>query len=394
MSEASVGREGGGAGRSTTHAARDGEVRTVARAYRRQVRAWSYRELCATQGAPWASIGYGAAGIAVALAHGARRGRRAADLPIAARWLDEAARGARVAPAFWQPGFGERRMQASLYYGPDGVRFVRLLVASRARRSDAPGLRSFLARCRQRRGGPSELVEGVAGTLTALVLLSRRTTDPRVLGVADDLAHDLLARADGPTGWARGPHLGFAHGRAGTLHALLGWSLATGRPLPPAFRGHLDRLADDVTRADLTSVGRRRDDAEAASLRRSWCNGAAGLVLLWARAYLHAPEATSLRRARGAARLLLTHTAAAPGHLCCGLGGRAYALLAMERIDPGRGWLARARAMGARAASAMLDGGAVWPNGLFTGYPGLVCLAHDLAEAPGERLGFPLVEGA
>ncbi|MCE9572632.1 MAG: hypothetical protein K8W52_05705 [Deltaproteobacteria bacterium] len=393
MTRSIVRARAGGASRPSPDAL-DVPLVAVPRAYLRQVRAWSYRGLCATQRGPWASIGYGAAGIATALVCGARRDHRARDLGIAARWLADAARGSRAVAAFWTPGFGERRMGASLYYGPDGVHFVHLLGASRGPRDDGAALTAFLARCRRRRGGPSELVEGVAGTLTALVLLHRRTGDPRVLRVADELAADLLARADGAAGWGKDPNLGFAHGRAGTLHALLGWSLAAARELPAAFGGHLDRLAADAARAGLTTGGRARDDAEGAALRRSWCNGAAGLVLLWARAYQHAPEAAYLRRAREAARLLETDTAGAPGNLCCGLGGRAYGLLAMERIDPGHGWLARAQAMGARAVAAMLDTGNAWPNGLFTGYPGLVCLAHDLAAAPGERLGFPLVEGA
>jgi hypothetical protein len=66
----------------------------------------------------------------------------------------------------------------------------------------------------------------------------------------------------------------------------------------------------------------------------------------------------------------------------------------MDRIEPGRDWYARALVMGCLAVTAMLEGAGEWPNGLFTGYPGLVCLAADLLRAPREWAGFPLVERA
>jgi serine/threonine-protein kinase len=203
----------------------------------------------------------------------------------------------------------------------------------------------------------------------------------------------LLVRADGPDGWTRGPNLGFAHGRAGIFHALLSWSIACGRALPTAFARHLDRLAADVERTGTMGAPRAQLPGQGAALARSWCNGAAGLALLWARAYEHAPRAAYLGRARAAATFVLDEVAGAPGHLCCGLAGRAYALLAMERIEPGR-WIARAEAMAAAATTAVLAQRSAWPNGLLTGYPGLVCLARELDAAPADRIGFPLVEGA
>jgi serine/threonine-protein kinase len=127
--------------------------------------------------------------------------------------------------------------------------------------------------------------------------------------------------------------------------------------------------------------------------QRSWCNGAAGLVLLWARAYEHTPSPFYLDRARRAARTLLHHTSGVMGDLCCGLGGRAYALLAMDRIEPDHFWYERALEMGSRAVGASLERVGEWPNGLYKGFPGLVCLAADLSCAARDRIGFPLVEG-
>jgi hypothetical protein len=65
----------------------------------------------------------------------------------------------------------------------------------------------------------------------------------------------------------------------------------------------------------------------------------------------------------------------------------------MDRIEPGHGWNDAALGMGGRAVSAMLEGAGEWPNDLFKGYPGLVCLAADLSCRARDRIGFPLVEG-
>ncbi len=370
------------------------ELGLVSRAYLRQARALSYRELRTNQDAPWASIAFGAAGIATALWWPGRSRRASKDLAIARRWLSSATRGSRAKGAFGISTFGEPNVDSSLYYGADGLRFLRLLFACGDRGKGAlePSVRSFLGRCRRRLGGPSELLQGIAGTLTALVLLYRALGEPRVLRVADELANDLLERAGGRWGWARASRLGFAHGRSGTFHALLGWSLAAERELPSGFFGHLALLAEDVKRSGTLGAPSSSDPAEARALERSWCNGAAGLVLLWARAYQHTSDATYLRHARQAARFILTHTDAAGGDLCCGLGGRAYALLAMDRVEPDRGWFDRAIVMASCAAGAMLEGGGPWPNGLYKGYPGLVCLGRDLLKDPSDRAGFPLVE--
>jgi serine/threonine-protein kinase len=366
------------------------ELARVSRAYQREARRMSYRELRTRQRAPWASVAFGAAGIAAALL--ACPGRRAGTTEQARRWLAAAARGSRARDALWPASFGPSSADGSLYCGRDGIELVRLLGVRAAGAGRGEAIRRFLERCRRRRGGPSELLHGTAGYLAALVVLHRTTGDPRVAGAADELAHDLLERAGGPAGWARSPSLGFAHGRAGTSHALLGWSLALDRELPAGFFHHLHGLARELRdRGGCPALGGTGPAGRV--LDRSWCNGAAGHALHWARAYERTSDASYLRAARDAARLVATHTDAAPGNLCCGLGGRAYALLAVDRIEPGRGWFERAVAMGSLAARAMIDAATAWPNGLYKGYPGLVCLDRELVAHPGERVGFPLIEG-
>ncbi len=81
---------------------------------------------------------------------------------------------------------------------------------------------------------------------------------------------------------------------------------------------------------------------------------------------------------------LIVEPSTIDGSLCCGLGGEAYAALALSRIDRGHDWHARAVELCARALAMTPD------TGVFKGLSGLVCLGVDVTT-PGETR-FPLVE--
>src|SRR5262245_17707232 len=217
----------------------------VSHAYMQQARALSYGELLTRQGMPWANIHVGVGGIVTALWRSGQRRHASLDLERARRWVSVMKRS-RSRGAFWIPELARPAPSCSLYRGPDGIHWLGLLVA---RERSAPRLRSFFRRCRRFLGGASEIFMGVAGYLTALLVLHRSTGEPSILRVADELALDLLERADDRRGWIASRHLGFSHGRAGTFHALLSWSLARGRALSAGFAGHLDRLAWEVERS-------------------------------------------------------------------------------------------------------------------------------------------------
>src|SRR5262249_42044632 len=157
------------------------------------------------------------------------------------------------------------------------------------------------------------------------------------------------------------------------------WAAATGRELPRAFFDELCRFDADVDRAGLIDQPKGAVFGTRA-LWATFCNGAAGLVLLWVRAYDLTRDLRWLRRARAAAASLAHAAVDVGGHLCCGLGGHAYALLAMDRIEPGRRWYERALHTAVRALEQMVNNHGDYPNALFWGYPGIVCLALDLAS--------------
>jgi serine/threonine-protein kinase len=360
-------------------------LRALLAKYVRQVSALSYGDLCEQQPPPWGSVPFGAAGLAYSLS---RLGRTEA----AQEWVAAASRACRVRRTTWQEKFGSADLGHSVYYNADGIELVRLLLQhSLGVGDDDAGRRHrFLDRCRAKLGGPPELLLGVGGYLTAAVRVHRVTGDERALRVADELADHLLSRARGRDGWTRAAVHNFAHGRAGTYFALLGWSQRTGRTLPSWFFGALRKSAG---RARALSRGMPWLSAgDSAAAKRSWCNGAAGIVMLWARAFELTRDPLYLELARVGGRCMEQAATGARGDLCCGLGGRAYALLALDRVDPGRTWWSGAVRLAEGAAAQMLTVGTPWPNGLYRGYPGILCLVRDLESEPGDREGFPLVE--
>jgi serine/threonine-protein kinase len=114
-----------------------------------------------------------------------------------------------------------------------------------------------------------------------------------------------------------------------------------------------------------------------------WCNGSAGQVFLWTLAHRVLGDKRWLEMAERAAwnSWESTDTSA---NLCCGLVGRAYALLNFFRHTGDETWLDRARTLGNRAAATGgLQGD--YRHSLFKGELGLAVLAAHL-EAPDQAV--------
>jgi hypothetical protein len=69
--------------------------------------------------------------------------------------------------------------------------------------------------------------------------------------------------------------------------------------------------------------------------------------------------------------------------LCCGSVGTAYAMLALARVDPARGWQRKARRLATMALVS--EPASSWSHGLLKGEAGLLCLSVDLLTG-GTRL--------
>ena len=76
-----------------------------------------------------------------------------------------------------------------------------------------------------------------------------------------------------------------------------------------------------------------------------------------------------------------------PGDLCCGLAGRAYALLNIYRAGGDRRWLARARDLAGQAAVSVREN-ALRRDSLYKGEIGVATLIADLARPDDAAMPF------
>jgi serine/threonine-protein kinase len=181
-------------------------------------------------------------------------------------------------------------------------------------------------------------------------------------------------------------YLGFAHGWAGLLFALLRWSRARGESAEP-YRAKLDELA---ALHEPHGVGIRwpigNRTVARASYMDGWCNGAAGHALLWALAHERLGGSTygvyAERSAACAWSSELRH-----GSICCGLAGIGYACAAAHRVTGDRAWLARARLAARRACEDRSS--SFYRDSLYKGAVGAVLLREELEASCAAT---PLVE--
>jgi eukaryotic-like serine/threonine-protein kinase len=171
-------------------------------------------------------------------------------------------------------------------------------------------------------------------------------------------------------------YLGAAHGWSGFLHAQLRWAESSGSAVPP-MAARLDELARfGVPRGRGLVWPREVGPPDDGSLAATWCNGAAGMVFLWtaaARAFGDDRYAALAERAAWTAY----ESHPVPGDLCCGLAGRAYALVNLHRAGGDRLWLARARDLAGQAVTSVREN-ALRRDSLYKGDIGVAALIADL----------------
>jgi serine/threonine-protein kinase len=378
---------------------------------------------------PFASLQYGAAGIACALYRialaredaellsqadlwaersaaairppdqvAARDGVGASGRSVGSRHRKGASRpsGSGDAAAGDDPAFYNARLditpdtvgRASLFHTAPGVRCTAALIASALDdRADAlSAAAEFVAAASQPCPNP-DLTLGRSGLLLGCAVLASALSDlgatkangagaaahstaaPEIvalLALGDELLAGLWREIDRlpaiPDCLAQ-PNLGMAHGWAGYLYATLRWCLAAGRPLPAGLAARLGELAETAESwgrgarwrwyGQPAGEGHTRPPAGDARWMPGWCNGSAGMVHLWTLASRTAAISGDPRWPRLASAAAWHAWEAGEGveSLCCGLAGRAYALLALHQLGAGPEWLARARTLADRAAS-------------------------------------------
>jgi len=418
--------------------------------------------------APFASVQFGAAGVALGLYRMALAREDAELLSLAELWSARAASaehggGAAADPAFYNPRLDvtpETVGRASLLHTAPGVRCTAALIANALddRAGAASATAAFVAAARRPCTSP-DLALGRSGLLLGGALLvdalggaagADAEADagagvtksppaappamarppggapspqappgtphlqeplPDLLALGDQLLAGIWRQIDPLPPLAacpEAPNLGMAHGWAGYLYATLRWCQAAARPLPAGLAARLRELADSAEswgrgarwrwHGQPLAEGHRLAAPAAPRWMAGWCNGSAGMVHLWTLAS-RTPGLSSPADPGTAPRdpatgpdpwMQLAHLAAWHAWeaddqvetLCCGLAGRAYALLDLYQSGGGPEWLDRARILADRAAAisaaAAEDPDASQPHSLYRGQLGIAVLAADL----------------
>ncbi len=333
-------------------------------------------------------------------------------LGLADAWLHRTERDATSRLAFESPRDGleaDGLGPVSPFHAITGIQAVRTLIGlamddSRAVKEAVDGYCEAGAQPWARR----DLTLGRMGVVLGSTLLlealppTMRVERARLLAVGRRVLGPLWEELDGlgriGDSEAEEDH-GIAHGWGGLIWATLRWRDATGDPLPSPLLPRLEELA-----ACAEPLGRgvhwaQRSAGVAPSVLAAhqvagWCNGPSGMVHLLTLAQVHFPSA-GFGPLADASSWSAWEAPSGVFDLCCGLVGRAYALLARYRHSGDDAWLQRAGQLATRAFATFDEVGAQLPRplSLFKGEAGLAVLAADLRHPEQAALPFFEPEG-
>jgi serine/threonine-protein kinase len=336
--------------------------------------------------APFASVHYGAAGIAYTMYKLAIVRDDPRLLATADVWAQKA-----LVLSIHDEAFYTRELEinektvgrASLFHSPSGVHAVRALIALAS--SDIAGavraVSDFVTASRV----PCEFVDvalGTSGLLLGCAELLDATRgascDSTAIALRGSELRDELERLVAGADIASSvsiSYLGIAHGWAGVLFALLRWSQATGASAEP-YRAKLAELAEPQ---QPDGIGIRwpvaNDTAARMSFTEGWCNGAAGHALLWALAHDRLGDSDYAKQAEQSAWSAWSSEITV-GTICCGLAGIGYACAAAHRVTGDAVWLSRARIAARRACEDRSKW--FYRDSLYKGAVGAVLLREEL----------------
>jgi serine/threonine-protein kinase len=358
-----------------------------------------------------ASLFFGAAGIAYAIYRVAFLRQQPELLAGADTWLDraESTCDPAAAPpdpfpgADPKPGHGADRMDpASPFHATSGVHAVRAMVASAGNRpaQHAKAVEAWLAATRRpsfNSKPPSpDLATGRAGSLLAAALLTEAwlPSSPIELAQVTELGnriHDELwsSLAEEPIVSETLGQIGMAHGWAGLLYASLRWRETTASDLPTETERRLHELAGLAQPAGRGLIWPWElpwRECNQPDFMAGWCAGSAGYALLFALANDCFPRAHFADVALGAG-WNAWESSQREGSLCCGLAGRACAMLRLHQMTGDAVWLDRAHDL-AQLAAAEGRFDQTLPHSLYKGRLGLELLAVELEHPLRGRFPF------
>ena len=353
----------------------------------------TFQELRCSQSIPWASLTDGVASHIYTLIHKIYTNNNRSHIDLALTLTEYILQNDGDRSAYYYPNVpGEQGLNSSFYGSRDALLYLHFMINYRLNRPTALQQHSLLdSFALLPLDSPNEVMFGLAGYLNIALHLYNMTKNIEFQQTSNNIIHVLIERGATKrnSSWTGDSTLNFSHGRAGIFFSLLQSAYILQLDLPSWFFDELEKFY--ILLQSNPSMGLPMD--KPIIMRRSWCQGAGGYAMMWAKAYELTGEKVYSHRAWKTAAF--AHTGLNNSHgtnLCCGLGGRAYSLLALDRILPGYGWYERALELTYAAMQRIQSIDQFMTNGLYRGNSGLICLAQDILAPPTSRLGYPLVE--
>lgn len=296
---------------------------------------------------PSASIFFGAAGLAYSALRAAIFLKEPQLLPdaeymsLCARiWMNEGPEGA-LAPHLnmTDESFGAN----GLLHQSEGIAMIEALLAHTMGNAGAlyHAYQRYITAIHKTRL-PAEFSTGRAGLLNGVHQLSYLVApNDELIQIGGEIASDILSELESFPKIEVSPiqFAGFAHGWAGILYPLLAWGQSYNESIINRVLPFLEQMEQFRIKSPLGAFWPCRfDQAYELGDHGSWCNGSAGFVLLWTKAFEVTHNVKWLQLAEEAGR----HAALHPhkgASLCCGLPGRTFALAHLYRATGSQEWI-------------------------------------------------------
>lgn len=296
------------------------------------------------QAAPFASVNYGAAGIAYMFYRMALIESDPELLAVADIWINRAMRFMQdEASAFYAKEIDitkEMVGEISVYHTESGIHLVQSLVCK------AQGLKNrfyavisnFISAANRNCDNP-DLTLGKSSILIGAALLLEQITGEdgdikkELLSLGNAILRDIWNTLDTNNDIANNETIsyrGIAHGWAGILYATLRWCKQSNAALPKMFYARTEELIalgieeNNYIRWNITNTN--------AVSWTGWCHGSAGYTFLWSALYEYTYEGKYMELAKKSANHFLHASTSLNVSLCCGLSGECYALLRLFNI--------------------------------------------------------------
>lgn len=309
---------------------------------------------------PKASFNYGAAGLAYAFYRESLLDESPQLLALADRFAVLAASMLHEEGALVNHRLGVETKTVgdiSLYHSASGIHFTQALISHAM--GDVVSCDEAIGLFVKSAELPSKLLDftlGWSGVLRGSLLLSRM--NPKNEGLKKiqretfEKLSEIVRQSDENLIHPAVPCLGLAHGWCGILYALLSSCLYDEKSPEPKLEALLHALMGYAHCSKVGVSWPRMTSSKTVSAvdcdNASWCNGSAGYVWLWGMAYKIYGEKEFLKLATEAASHALHHPDLNP-NLCCGLAGRAFAMIHMFQVTGQKRYLDHAQTLYAAA---------------------------------------------